>query len=131
MGASVLGCGEVWENVGGSTHWVHTLFYTFPTSATLTRHISPYSPNTSPAHSPNTSLHTNLTPPHTLLHSPHFPHLPPLTRHLPHLPQHFPTLTHEPHTSSNTSPYSPYFIIYLIPKFLTFRIYCQTSLTIK
>ena len=93
-----------------------------------------------PRHSPDTSPHTRPTPlPHiyltrystltsylrTLFHTPHtFPHLslPPSS------PHSLRTLPHNPHTFSNTS---PYFIIYPMPKFLTFLIYCQIDLTIK
>ena len=141
MGESVLGCGEVW-GCGGA----NTLFYTsphtlynhptpLPTPFTLTRHLFPHSSNTSPPN-PHTHLtrlstlpHTHFRPPHTLSHFPT-----PLTPFL-HLPQHFPTLTL--HASSQPPrflqhfPMLPYFIIYPMPKFLTFLIYCQISPTIK
>ena len=83
---NMLGCGEVWKSVWGA----HTLFYTSPTLLpTLTRHLSPHSPNTSPPH-PHFHLtrlstffrihltlsHTNSHPlTYNFLHT--FPHLPP------------------------------------------------------
>ena len=99
----------------------------------------------------STLSHTHLPPIHTLSHfpiSPHsFPHtfshlhpppsptlIPPDTFPLPSpktSSYSLPTLSHNSHASSNTFPYSPYFIIYPIPKFLTLLIYCQISLTIK
>ena len=122
VGESVLGCGEMW----GSQH---TLL-----------HLSPHSPDTSShthltplpriPHSPDTSLDTFLhSPPHTLSHF--SSSLTPFLHLHNTFPHSLPILPHNPHVSSNTSLCSPYFIIYSMPKFLTFLIYCQISLTIK
>ena len=116
---------ERYGDVGEPTHSSTPL----PTPSTLDGHLFPHSPNTSPPHSPNTSLHTFSHSPPT---SPHFPT--PLTPFL-HLSQHFPTLTpltfSQPPRLLQHFPILPYFIIYPMPKFLTFFIYCQISLTIK
>ena len=111
-------CGDVGEPTHSSTP--------FPTPSTLTRHLFPHSPDTSLhtfPHSPPTSPHS-LTLPTPLF--PHFSFTSPNT-----FPHSLPILPHNPHASSNTSLCSPYFIIYLMPQFLTFLIYCQISLTIK
>ena len=111
-------------------------------------HTSPYpphSPNISlphTPHSPDTSLHTHLTPPHTLSHFPtpssHLPTPLPHSHLIP--PSSFPrislyTLPHNPHSPHHLQNFSillhTYFIIYPIPKFITFLIYCQISLAIK
>ena len=122
---SVLRCGEGVKKFEGSTHTLLHLSHTPQT------HLTPLftlpSLNThflTPSLTPLTHFH--LTPP---------PHLP------PHTSSHSrPTLLHTLYTSSNTSSYSPHFltpptppptlpylvfIIYPIPKFLTFLIYCQ------
>ena len=134
VGESVLGCGEVWESVWGGVGKCegspHTLLH-LPTRSTVTQHFSLHPHNhltrlSTLSHSHLTPFHTfshfptpSFTSPHTALHI----HLTPS----PHLPQHFPSLTphtsSQPHTSSNTSPYSPCFIIYPIPKVLFFLIY--------
>ena len=114
---SVLGCGGASTLFYTSPHILHTLQTPLPT---LTQHLSPASP-----HSPDTSLHTF---PHSLPTSPHSVTLP---NSLHTFPSPAPTLSHNPHASSNTSLCSSYFFIYPIPKFLTFLIYCQISLTIK
>ena len=109
-------------------------------------HLSPH-----PPHSPDTSSHTQPTPPpriptltqHVFPHFPilnsHFPTLSHTSPHPSHLsfiylntfPHSLPILPHNPHASSNTSLCSPYIIIHPMPKFLTFLIYCQISVTIK
>ena len=114
VGESVLGCGEVW----GSQHTLLHLTPHPPHSpdifSTLIQYLSP-----APPHSRGTSLHT-------------FPHSPPTSPHPSHLSFTSPnTFPHNPHASSNTSLCSPYCIIYPMPKFLTFLIYCQITLKIK
>ena len=123
----------------------HTLFYTsltlLFTHSTFIRNLSPH-PHTYPSplpHTPRTHLthlstlsHTHFTLSHTLSHfrTPLTPFLTPP----PHSPETFPTPlptlphTHSPHffttpTPPPTLPHTPpYFIIYPIPKFLTFLI---------
>ena len=145
VGVEVVGnWGEVFlgeekcvESCGG----VHTLFYNSSHPHTL-----PISLSTHPTPLPHTHLTrlSTLSPPTS--HLPHFPtpFLTPSLNYLPHTPlphpsdsslntspHSWPTLPHNSHTSSNTSLYSPYFVINPIPKFPTFLIYCQISLTIK
>ena len=106
-------CWDVWRRVWGSPHYSTPL----PTPSTLTRYLSPHSPDPSLhtfPHSPHTSPHSltlPLTPhsfPYTLPHIPPHPS-PTVTSPSPHLPQHFfttptppPTLPYTPHTLSFT-----------------------------
>ena len=122
------------------SHSPHTLLYTFSHTST---HISPQfltPPHLSP-HLPLTS-DTSPTPPLT---SPTPSIFPPFLFLLPKLPK-IPQFSHHPYSSKffillhtpHSFPDSPtpilahtYFIIYPIPKFFTFLIYCQFSLAIK
>ena len=126
----VLKWGKVCWGAGmwRSPHTLLHLLYTSPPTSTLTRHLFPHSPNTSPTRL-YTLSHTHLpTLSHTFQHSSHFPHtFPHLPLHSPHLtsffhlPQHFPR-THSPHFLTTSAP-SP-----TLPHTLSFTPYHNFSL---
>ena len=109
------------DGVGKSKGIPHNILH----HPTLTRHLSPHFPTLTQHFSP--TLHWHLSP-----------HFPTLTLHLPCTHLRFPTppSTHLANISSHFLQHFPilphtYFIIYSIPKFLIFPIYCKISLAIK
>ena len=108
-------CGEVWRSVwrcvgksGGSPHTLLHVPYTSPHIFHTHPTPLPHPPNTSPPHSPDTSLdafpHSPPHTPHTFSHT--FPHLPPHPSPNFTLPDLFPS---PPPTLPHT--HSPYFLM--------------------
>ena len=122
VGESVVGCGEMCGKVRGEpTHSSTSL----PSPSTLTRHLFPH-PHTHLTllptftwrvypHFPTFTSHISPHPSYFSSHPPQSPHLSPSLTSPNTCSHSLPMLPHNPHASSNTS---PYFTIYPTPKFL-------------